>query len=286
MASPVGSLQACLKPPVTSAMGQQTAMNAHDFQNHVLKRLTALRPGWTVKKGPEPFQLTIRRVRETDLRFNLDSFYQQYREQPSALDRLFAARLRRLDQECDSEALFGAPLILPVLRPATFLDSAGGPVVYRRMLTDMVVTYAAHYAQGMRFLLPQDLAAWNVGRDHVEVIALTNLALMFRNGMKFTGLETDKNGRPRMLMLSYVDPRPYGAALMLLPEVWAWLEEMLEDVPVVGVPERGSLIAAGQQAQLLGRLRHDVQERHREAAIPVSDHLFCVENGRIRQYAR
>ena len=286
MASPVGSLQACLKPPVTSAMGQQTAMNAHDFQNHVLKRLTALRPGWTVKKGPEPFQLTIRRVRETDLRFNLDSFYQQYREQPSALDRLFAARLRRLDQECDSEALFGAPLILPVLRPATVLDSAGGPVVYRRMLTDMVVTYAAHYAQGMRFLLPQDLAAWNVGRDHVEVIALTNLALMFRNGMKFTGLETDKNGRPRMLMLSYVDPRPYGAALMLLPEVWAWLEEMLEDVPVVGVPERGSLIAAGQQAQLLGRLRHDVQERHREAAIPVSDHLFCVENGRIRQYAR
>ena len=286
MASPAGSLQACLKPPVTSAMGQQTAMNAHDFQNHVLKRLTALRPGWTIKKGPEPFQLTIRRVRETDLRFNLDSFYQQYREQPSALDRLFAARLRRLDQECDSEALFGAPLILPVLRPATFLDSAGGPVVYRRMLTDMVVTYAAHYAQGMRFLLPQDLAAWNVGRDHVEVIALTNLALMFRNGMKFTGLETDKNGRPRMLMLSYVDPRPYGAALMLLPEVWAWLEEMLEDVPVVGVPERGSLIAAGQQAQLLGRLRHDVQERHREAAIPVSDHLFCVENGRIRQYAR
>src|SRR5207248_8586331 len=136
------------------------------------------------------------------------------------------------------------------------------------------------------FLLPQDLAAWNVGRDHVEVIALTNLALMFRNGMKFTGLETDKNGRPRMLMLSYVDPRPYGAALMLLPEVWAWLEEMLEDVPVVGVPERGSLIAAGQQAQLLGRLRHDVQERHREAAIPVSDHLFCVENGRIREYAR
>ena len=267
-------------------MGQQTAMNAHDFQNHVLKRLTALRPGWTVKKGPEPFQLTIRRVRETDLRFNLDSFYQQYREQPAALDRLFAARLRRLDQECDSEALFGAPLILPVLRPATFLDSAGGPVVYRRMLTDMVVTYAAHYAQGMRFLLPQDLAAWNVGRDHVEVIALTNLALMFRNGMKFTGLETDKNGRPRMLMLSYVDPRPYGAALMLLPEVWAWLEEMLEDVPVVGVPERGSLIAAGRQAQLLGRLRHDVQERHREAAIPVSDHLFCVENGRIRQYAR
>jgi len=286
MASPAGSLQACLKPPVTSAMGQQTAMNAHDFENHVLKRLTALRPGWTVRKGPEPFQLTIRRVRETDLRFNLDSFYQQYREQPSALDRLFAARLRRLDQECDSEALFGAPLILPVLRPASFLDSAGGPVVYRRMLTDMVVTYAAHYAQGMRYLLPQDLAAWNVGRDHVEVIALTNLALMFRNGMKFTGLETDKNGRPRMLMLSYVDPRPYGAALMLLPEVWAWLEEMLEDVPVVGVPERGSLIAAGQQAQLLGRLRHDVQERHREAAIPVSDHLFCVENGRIRQYAR
>jgi hypothetical protein len=29
-----------------------------------------------------------------------------------------------------------------------------------------------------------------------------------------------------------------------------------------------------------------VQERHREAAFPISDHLFCVENGRIRQYAR
>ncbi|HXM71103.1 MAG TPA: hypothetical protein VN970_08215, partial [Thermoanaerobaculia bacterium] len=125
-------------------MGQQTTMNAHDFQNHVLKRLTALRPGWTVNKGPEPFQLIIRRVQESDLRFNLDSFYQQYREQPSALDRLFAARLRRLDQECDSEAAFGAPLILPVLRPASFLESAGGPVVYRRMLGDMVVTYAAH----------------------------------------------------------------------------------------------------------------------------------------------
>ncbi len=267
-------------------MGQQTTMNAHDFENHVLKRLVALRPGWTVKKGPEPFQLTIRRVREGDLRFNLDAFYQQYREQPGALDRLFAARLRRLDQECDSEALFGAPLILPVLRPASFLESAGGPVVYRRMLNDMVVTYAAHYAQGMRYLLPQDLAAWNVGRDHIEVIALGNLALMFRNGMKFTGLETDKEGRTKMLMLSYVDPRPYGAALMLLPEVWAWLEEMLEDVPVVGVPERGSLIAAGQRAQLMGRLRHDVQERHREAAFPVSDRLYCVDGGRIRQYAR
>ncbi|TME82284.1 MAG: hypothetical protein E6I43_10865 [Chloroflexi bacterium] len=281
-----GGLQACVQAPVTSAMGQQTTMNAHDFEKHVMKRLVALRPGWTVKKGPEPFQLTIRRVREGDLRFNLDAFYQQYREQPGALDRLFAARLRRLDQECDSEALFGAPLILPVLRPASFLESAGGPVVYRRMLNDMVVTYAAHYAQGMRYLLPQDLAAWNVGRDHVEVIALSNLALMFRNGMKFTGLETDKEGRSKMLMLSYVDPRPYGAALMLLPEVWAWLEEMLEDVPVVGVPERGSLIAAGQRAQLMGRLRHDVQERHREAAFPVSDRLYCVDGGRIQQYAR
>lgn len=267
-------------------MGQQTTMNAHDFENHVLKRLTALRPGWTVRKGPEPFQLTISRSRQGDLRFNLDSFYQQYREQPGALDRLFAARLRRLDQECDGEALFGAPLILPVLRPASFLESAGGPVVYRRMLNEMVVTYAAHYAQGMRYLLPQDLLAWNVGRDHVEVLALTNLALMFRNGMKFTGLEADRNGRTQMLMLSYVDQRPYGAALLLLPEVWAWLEEMLEDTPIVGVPERGSLIAAGERAQLLGRLRHDVQERHREAAYPVSDHLFCLENGRIRQYSR
>ncbi len=267
-------------------MGQQTTMNAHDFENHVLKRLCALRPGWTVKKGPEPFQLTIRRVRQGDLRFNLDSFYQQYREQPGLLDRLFAARLRRLDQECDSEALFGAPLILPVLRPASFLESAAGPIVYRRILADLVVTYAAHYLQGMRYLLPQDLAAWNVGRDHVEVVALTNLALMFRAGMKFTGLEADKNGRAQMLMLSYVDSRPYGAALLLLPEVWAWLEEMLEDVPVVGVPERGSLIAAGERAQLLGRLRHDIQERHKEAAFPVSQHLFCVADGRIRLYSR
>jgi hypothetical protein len=267
-------------------MGQQTTMNAHDFENHVLKRLTALRPGWTVKKGPEAFQLTIRRVREGDLRFNLESFYHQYREQPQALDRLFAARLRRLDQECDGEAQFGAPLILPVLRPASFLESAGGPVVYRRMLGDLVVTYAAHYAQGMRYLLPQDLTAWNVGRDHVEVLALSNLALMFRAGMKFTGLETEKTGRAQMLMLSYVDPRPFGAALLLLPEVWAWLEEMLEDVPVVGVPERGSLIAAGERSELLGRLRHDIQERHREAAFPVSQNLFHVESGRIKQYSR
>src|ERR1700737_2913627 len=206
-------------------MGQQTTMNAHDFENHVRKRLTALRPGWTVKKGPEPFQLTIRRVSEGDLRFNLDSFYQQYREQPGALDRRFAARVRRLDQECDGEALFGAPLILPVLRPASFLESAGGPVVYRRMLGDMVVTYAAHYAQGMRYLLPQDLAAWNVGRAPVGASAPPPLAWLFRNGMKFTGLETDKNGRAQMLMLSYVDARPYGAALMLLPEVWAWRSE-------------------------------------------------------------
>src|SRR5438094_9935786 len=100
--------------------------------------------------------------------------------------------------------------------------------------------------------------------------------------MKFTGLETDKEGRSKMLMLSYVDPRPYGAALMLLPEVWAWLEEMLEEGPVVGVPERGSLMAAGQQGQWLGRPRHDGQELHRAAALPVSGHLFCVEQGAIR----
>src|SRR2546430_1160186 len=176
--SAAGGLQACVQAPVTSAMGQQTTMNAHDFENHVMKRLVALRPGWTVKKGPEPFQLTIRRVREGDLRFNLDAFYQQYREQPGALDRLFAARLRRLDQECDSEALFGAPLILPVLRPASFLESAGWPAVYRRRPNALVVTHPAHYPPGMRYLLPQDLAAWNVGRDHVEVLALSNLALM------------------------------------------------------------------------------------------------------------
>ncbi len=183
-------------------------------------------------------------------------------------------------------ALFGAPLILPVLRPASFLESAGGPIVYRRILADLVVTFAAHYSQGMRYLLPQDLAAWNVGRDHVEVVALTNLALMFRNGMRFTGLETDKEGRPQMLMLSYVDNRPFGAALLLLPEVWAWLEEMLEDVPVVGVPERGSLIAAGERSQLLSRVRRDLQERYKEAAFPVSQQLFCVVDGRIRLYSR
>jgi hypothetical protein len=267
-------------------MGQQATMNAHDFENHVLRRLNALRPGWTVRKGPEPFQLTIRRDRETDLRFNLDTFYQQYREQPQALDRLFAARLRRLDQEASGEAAFGAPIVLPVLRPASFLESGAGPIVYRRMIADLVVTYAAHYSQGMRFLLPQDLSAWNVGRDHVEIVALTNLALMFRAGMKFTGLETENTPRPQMLMLSYVDPRPYGAALLLLPEVWAWLEEMLEDVPVVGIPERGSLIAAGEHANLLDRLSRDVQERYREATSPVSQQLFWVTDGRIRIYDR
>ncbi len=261
-------------------------MNAHDFENHVLKRLNALRPGWAVRKGPEPFQLTIRRAHEGDLRLNLDSFYQQYREQPQALDRLFATRLRRLDQECSGEAAFGAPQILPVLKPAGFLESAGGPVVYRRILADLVVTYAAHYSQGMRYLVPQDLGAWGVGRDHVEILALSNLALMFRAGMKFTGLETGEAARPQMLMLSYVDPRPYGAALLLLPEVWAWLEEMLEDVPIVGVPERGSLIATGEQARLLSRLRHEVNERHKEAAYPVSKDLFCVAGGRIRLYGR
>src|SRR5256885_11300763 len=140
MPIPAGVRQACHPEPVPAAMGQQTTMNAHGLENHVLKRLTALRPGWTVRKGPEPFQLTIRRVRETDLRFNLDSFYQQYREQPSALDRLFAARLRRLDPECDSEALFRAPPILPVLRPASFLDSAVGPVGSPRVLTGQYVT--------------------------------------------------------------------------------------------------------------------------------------------------
>jgi hypothetical protein len=36
----------------------------------------------------------------------------------------------------------------------------------------------------------------------------------------------------------------------------------------------------------MGRLRHDVQERHREAAFPVSDRLYCVDGGRIKQYAR
>jgi len=61
---------------------------------------------------------------------------------------------------------------------------------------------------------------------------------------------------------------------------------MLEDVPVVGVPERGSLIAAGEGSELLQRLRHDVQERHREAAFPVSQNIFYVENGRIRQFSR
>jgi hypothetical protein len=34
----------------------------------------------------------------------------------------------------------------------------------------------------------------------------------------------------------------------------------------------------------MDRLRHDVQERHREAAFRVSERLFCLENGRIRQY--
>jgi len=265
-------------------MGQQTAMNAHDFENHVLKRLCALRPGWKVRKGPEAFQLTIQRGAQDDLHFNLDSFYQEYREQPQALDRLFAARLRRLDQECASEAPFGAPLILPVLKPASFLESAGGPIVYRRTLAGLIVTYAADYPQGMRYLLPQDLVAWGVGRDHIEVVALGNLALMFRAGMRFTGLETERTPEPRMLMLTYVDPRPYGAPLMMLPEVWAWLEEMLEDPPIVGIPERGSLIAAGERTHLVDRVRQEVEERYQQAVYPVSPHLFSVVDGRLRPY--
>ncbi len=266
-------------------MGQQTAMNAHDFERHVLKRLAAVRPGWRIRKGPEPFQLTIQRTHDTDLRFNLDSFYQEYREQPDALDRLFAGRIRRLDQECAAEAPFGAPLIMPVLKPASFLESAGGPIVYRRTIADLVVTFAADYPQGMRYLLPQDLAAWGVGRDHIEMVALSNLALMFRSGMKFTGLETEHTAQPRMLMLSYVDPRPYGASLLMLPEVWAWLEEMLDDTPVLGVPERGSLIATGEGAHLIARARREVDETFRQSAYPVSANLFCVVDGRIRTYS-
>jgi hypothetical protein len=119
----------------------------------------------------------------------------------------------------------------------------------------------------------------------VEMLALGNLALMFRSGMKFTGLETEHTAQPRMLMLSYVDPRPYGASLLMLPEVWAWLEEMLDDTPIVGVPERGSLIATGEGAHLIARARREVDEGFKQAAYPVSSNLFCVADGRIRVYS-
>ena len=86
----------------------------------------------------------------------------------------------------------------------------------------------------------------------ITAVALTNLALMFRNGMKFTGLEADKNGRPQMLMLSYVDPRPYGAAVMLLPEVWAAELPRLEHLELwLGDGYYGGIATAAPLAPLL-----------------------------------
>ncbi|MFL6074551.1 MAG: hypothetical protein ACJ73S_14245 [Mycobacteriales bacterium] len=172
-----------------------------------------------------------------------------------------------------------APLLRPVVRPATFGLGAGGLVPLSRpflpYLRELVVI---DQPTVMAYVNRDKPAAWGVPAAEVFATARANVA-------RFAALADEPPAAPALLR--FVDDGDgYFAARLLLDGWLAGLAGRVGGRPVAFVPDQNTLLVTGDQPDTLGSLFELVEAEYREAARAVSPAAYTVDDaGRVVPYA-
>jgi uncharacterized protein YtpQ (UPF0354 family) len=239
--------------------------------NALLARLQARFPG-------RDFVRETGRIRSEDWLISSGNLVRRVRLAPDRQAEVIEAFIDGLqatgdDAPAAEELAAVRELILPVLKPASYVAS-GGPAaeaVHHPWLADVIICYAIRGARTLRLILEGDLARWRLDRGTLRELALVNLqGLVMPERLRAASPSSE-----RVVVLSAQDH--FEAARLLDPRLHDRLAPAVGSPFWAAVPDRDTLLVfpSGDQT-FFARMSGTIRAQYERAAYPVSPDVFVV----------
>lgn len=233
--------------------------------------------------------LTIRlRVGQTELAVNVQSFYDAYRQHPDQLDAVAETLLTSLRNYNPARAITSfdelRERVYPMLKPITLLvtirERSLPMIVYRPFLADLIISYVIEEPGSVAYISEQHLERWGLAEHELHERAMANLRrrTVERGSHTVTG-----EGDRRLVIFDAQDG--FDATRLLLPDLIEPWAAGLPGALVVGIPNRDFLIIfSDADRTILTAVAHQIQREAAERAHGLTDQLFTVSAGQVREY--
>jgi uncharacterized protein YtpQ (UPF0354 family) len=221
---------------------------------------------------------------------DLRAYYDAYTRYPEQIDTIITTVLQGLqgiDPEERSQSRFAdiGERVFPMLKPISLLvdirERNLPMVVYRPFLADLIITYVIEDADRAAYINEQHLDHWEIGAHELHDQAIANLRRRTdeRGNMTVTG-----EGAQRLIIFSTQDG--HDAARLLLPAILDGWRSQFPGRMVIGIPNRDFLIAfSDADDTILANIARQIQIDAAQREHGLTDQLFTLENGVVREYA-
>lgn len=266
--------------------GNGHVLTRDQFAQYVEQRLATLDEVEMIQRADVEL---IVRVRGGDFRLGLENFYTTYTQNPAQLDAVVATLIRTLqgfnpDRSTQSFADLRErvyPMLKPIALLATVRDRQLPMLVYRPFLADLIVAYVIDEAESVAYINENHLETWQIDEQSLHDQALANLR---RRTFDATAYTTAGEGAQRLFIFNSQDG--YDATRLLLPELLEQWRAQLPGKLVIGIPNRDFLIAfSDADRTILTNVARQIQFDSAQRAYGLTDQLFTLINGEVREYA-
>jgi uncharacterized protein YtpQ (UPF0354 family) len=260
-------------------------MSAAQFAASMEKRLTL--EDTIEVLGRDGMQLRLR-ARGAETAIDLGNFYQAYARDPAQLDTIvrnfvLAALGLAPNREVSAFAAL-ADRVCPMLKPIALLETVRARqlpmLAYREFLADLIITYVIDEPQSVAYINEDHLERWGIDIQELHQRAIENLR---RRTLQQIDYVTAGEGEQRLFIYNSGDG--YDASRLLLAELLAGWAGDLPGHLVIGIPNRDFLIGfSDANPDILGRIAQQVQADAAGREHGVTDQLFTLTGGEVREY--
>jgi len=269
----------------TNGNGNGNLLEAEAFAARVEQTLGAMPEIAVLERSGMEIKL---RVHGSEMRLNLENFYNAYLLDPSKLEAIHQTMVRTMqgfnpDRSVQSFDELRAR-IYPMLKPAalvTEVQERNLPMlVYRAFLANLVIAYVIDEPDSVAFINEEHMEHWNIGEHTLYQQALQNLR---ERTLETTDYTTVGSGAQQLFIFSSQDG--YDATRILLPELLDKWRAQLTGNMVIGIPNRDFLIAFSDADRVtLMNIAQQVQIDSVQRSYSLTAQLFTLTDGEIRAY--
>ncbi len=228
------------------------------------------------------------RVGDSAIVIVLDNFYRMYLEHPRHLGAVAETLLQALRVHHNARTITSfAELrerVYPMLKPISLLARVRERnlpmIVYRPFLADLIIAYVIDEPTSVAYINENHLERWQIAEHELHARALENLR---RRTEELGSYTLSGTGAQRLVIFQTRDG--FDASRLLLP---ALLERWQGDMPgrlVIGIPNRDFLIIfSDADAAIFASIAHQIQRDAAERPYALTDQLFTLEHGQVREY--
>lgn len=260
-------------------MSREAFLAYLEQQLHTLKGLTIQQRegfGWRLRIG------------QTEMQLGLEAMYQRYLQEPDQAEQTAELLIKALHSYKQERTITSYaelreriyPMLKPLILLAEVRERKLPMLAYRPFLADLMITYVIDEPGSLVYINEKHLERWQIDEARLHSQAIDNLDRRTREQSNYTA---SGMGMQRMIVFNSQDG--FDATRLLLP---ALLDQWRPQFPghmVIGIPNRDFLICfSDADRTILVNIAHQIQFDAAERANGLTDQLFTLINGEVREY--